>query len=101
MPIGVPDLRRFTLQGQGTQLRPLIEGTLIGQRNIFNRVQVSGPDVVLNPKAAQAVGLALHELTTNSMKYGALSSEAGGISIQWQTRRAPRQGRRINHSTES
>ena len=72
------------LQGQGTPLRALIEGTLIGQRDIFNRVQVSGPDVVLNPKAAQAVGLALHELATNSMKYGALSGEAGSIAIQWQ-----------------
>ena len=71
------------LQGQGTSLRPLIEGTLIGQRDIFGRVQVSGPDIVLNPKAAQALGLALHELATNSMKYGALSTAAGSIEIQW------------------
>jgi two-component sensor histidine kinase/CheY-like chemotaxis protein len=70
-------------QGQGTLLRPLIEGTLIGQLDIFDRVQAAGQEIVLNPKAAQAIGLALHELTTNSMKYGALSVDGGSIRIQW------------------
>jgi two-component sensor histidine kinase len=43
--------------------------------------------VVLKPEAAQSLGLALHELTANAAKYGALSGEAGRISINW--RRLP------------
>ena len=42
-----------------------------------------GPDVVLNPRATNALTLALHELATNAVKYGALSSEAGHVDVSW------------------
>jgi PAS domain S-box-containing protein len=42
-----------------------------------------GPDVVLNPRATNALTLALHELATNAVKYGALSSEAGHVDVTW------------------
>ncbi len=45
---------------------------------------ISGPDIMVSAKAAQAVGLALHELSTNSMKYGALSTSKGKVSIDWE-----------------
>ncbi len=41
------------------------------------------PDIVLGPKAALALTLILHELTTNAVKYGALSNEKGRVSLRW------------------
>ena len=46
-------------------------------------LKISGPDVALNPAAAQAFSLTLHELSTNSAKYGALASPNGKIRIDW------------------
>ena len=46
-------------------------------------VAISGPAVMISAKAAQTIGLALHELATNSMKYGALSTPKGKVSIEW------------------
>jgi two-component sensor histidine kinase len=44
---------------------------------------VSGPDIMLRPEAAEAIGLALHELATNAVKYGAISSPDGHVTISW------------------
>jgi PAS domain S-box-containing protein len=48
------------------------------------RIAMSGPDLRIAAAAAQAVGLALHELATNAGKYGALSTNAGRVDIRWQ-----------------
>jgi two-component sensor histidine kinase len=48
------------------------------------RIKVTGDDVALLPDAAQNLGLALHELSTNAMKYGALSVPGGHIALDWQ-----------------
>ncbi len=48
-----------------------------------SRVELGGPDIVVGAEAAQAIGLAIHELTTNAMKYGALSVPTGMIKITW------------------
>ncbi len=42
-----------------------------------------GPDITLRPRAANAASLALHELATNAVKYGALSMETGRIEVRW------------------
>jgi two-component sensor histidine kinase len=47
------------------------------------RFLVDGPSAALAPKAAVALALALHELATNAVKYGALSLEAGEVEIAW------------------
>lgn len=43
-----------------------------------------GPELFLTPRAANAVSLALHELATNALKYGALSMETGHVAVLWQ-----------------
>lgn len=47
--------------------------------------QVDGPDLELRPKAALALGMAFHELTTNAAKYGALSTLGGCVRVTWDT----------------
>ncbi len=47
------------------------------------RLAISGPDVILTTEAAQAIGLALHELATNAIKYGALANATGKVTISW------------------
>ncbi len=47
------------------------------------RISLNGPKLKLNGIAAQAIGMALHELATNASKYGALSTDAGHVDIDW------------------
>lgn len=45
----------------------------------------SGPELFLTPRAANALSLALHELATNAVKYGALSVDTGRVDLRWRT----------------
>lgn len=47
------------------------------------RTEIAGPDLMLSAKNAQNFSLALHELATNALKHGALSSAGGNVSIVW------------------
>ena len=47
------------------------------------RAQISDFEVVLGPKSAQAIAMVLHELTTNCVKYGALSGSSGRLHVEW------------------
>jgi CheY-like chemotaxis protein len=49
-------------------------------------VKIAGPPVFLPPEKAQNLALALHELATNSAKYGALSVANGTVNVGWQAR---------------
>ena len=46
-------------------------------------VTIDGPDVALGSKAAESIGLAIHELTTNAVKYGALKVPGATLGIRW------------------
>lgn len=47
------------------------------------QVRVEGPQVLLEPNAAQTVAIILHELATNAAKYGALSAAKGQVDLKW------------------
>ncbi len=62
------------------------------------RVRIDGPDMLLEPGAAQAIAVTVHELATNAVKYGALSVPEGHVHVEWS--RAP-EGRLLFHWTET
>jgi two-component system CheB/CheR fusion protein len=47
------------------------------------KITISGPPVPLRPSQAQTMALALHELATNALKYGALNAAIGHLSVTW------------------
>jgi PAS domain S-box-containing protein len=68
---------------QGAETRKLIDEELAPYA-MGEQVVLSGPEVQLLPATAQTVALAMHELVTNSAKYGALSAESGRLSLNWE-----------------
>jgi two-component system CheB/CheR fusion protein len=52
-----------------------------------DRVVIEGPAVALKPKVALSLGMIIHELGTNSLKYGSLSVADGSLEISWATER--------------
>jgi len=65
---------------QGSDLLDLVRSEV---QPFTDRVFMSGPTVMLSPQAAQSFALALHELATNALKYGALSTPNGRVIISW------------------
>ena len=56
----------------------------------LKRTRVEGPPVALPASSAQAIGLALHELVTNAVKYGAMTRDEGRLDVLWRVdARAP------------
>ncbi|MBO0757583.1 MAG: PAS domain-containing protein [Bradyrhizobiaceae bacterium] len=49
------------------------------------KVTLQGPPVDLPSRTAQAISMAIHELVTNAVKYGALLHEGGSIEVRWRT----------------
>jgi two-component sensor histidine kinase len=53
---------------------------------VADRINVSGRDELLKPKAAQSLSLLFYELMTNSSKHGALSKPEGTVTAEWEIR---------------
>jgi light-regulated signal transduction histidine kinase (bacteriophytochrome)/CheY-like chemotaxis protein len=65
-------------------LRNLLEseaGAYLGSR--AGRVRMEGPDVALDPRAFATLALVIHEMMTNSAKYGALADSTGNVQVTW------------------
>ncbi len=70
----------------GVEIEDLVRAQLAHFADLFGpRVAVHGARLSLKAAAAQAIGLALHELSTNAGKYGALSTDAGRVDVRWGT----------------
>jgi PAS domain S-box-containing protein len=69
---------------QGVDMEDLVRSQLAPFADLIGpRIAVGGEPLRLNAAAAQALGLALHELATNAGKYGALSTGAGHVDVGW------------------
>jgi PAS domain S-box-containing protein len=69
---------------EGANLRKIVTEAIAPYSNAReDRLHLTGPDVRLPPRMALALAMALQELATNAVKYGALSNEAGKIAIEW------------------
>lgn len=71
---------------QDIDLRALVESELAAhadQTSRPDRIKVEGPAVALPAISAQALGLGVHELATNAVKYGALAHPQGQLSVTW------------------
>ncbi|HXR94265.1 MAG TPA: PAS domain S-box protein, partial [Rhizomicrobium sp.] len=71
------------LESGGFEGAPLAEVIRLELESFTGRYQMAGPDLALNPKAAQTFALLVHELATNATKHGALSNPGGRIAIDW------------------
>jgi PAS domain S-box-containing protein len=77
---------------QGTSLSEIVSEELALHGGEQRGLSLSGEDVALSPRHALALSMALHELGTNAIKYGALSRPQGSIRVEWAVERD-------NHST--
>ena len=76
-------------------LRQVLENELTPYRNGADHIRLDGPDVALPPRYVLAIGMTMHELTTNAAKYGALSTERGQIRVTWRVMHEEAGGRRL------
>jgi PAS domain S-box-containing protein len=68
----------------GASLNQLIRSQLQHFGDLLDtRILIDGTDIILQPEAAQNIGIVLHELSTNAAKFGALSVETGVVKVSW------------------
>jgi PAS domain S-box-containing protein len=68
----------------GADLRSLVREELAPYcQDAELRVRIEGSSLALEPNTAQSMAVAVHELTTNAVKYGALSVPTGHVQVEW------------------
>ncbi len=71
------------MDGPGVSLAALIETTLAPYRSPLLTAKLAGPDIALTSGSITPLGLVLHEMTTNAVKYGAWGQAGGEIAVEW------------------
>lgn len=66
-----------------TPILDVIEAALALHRTGEGRFNVAGPSLKVTPRQALSVSLAINELATNALKYGALSTPGGKVDVSW------------------
>ena len=69
----------------GASIITIVQDELGAQAHYEGQYTIEGPDLLLAPKAAEVLTLAVHELSTNALKYGALASPQGHVTVRWTT----------------
>jgi two-component sensor histidine kinase len=73
----------------GPELEDLIRTELTANAVADVQLSITGPSLRLVPRAAETIALTLHELTTNALKFGALTVPEGRIGVNWRIASAP------------
>lgn len=68
----------------GAEIRDIINGELKPYDEGLKHVLIEGPILRLPTETALTFGMAIHELATNAVKYGALSTSEGNIQVRWE-----------------
>jgi two-component system CheB/CheR fusion protein len=69
---------------QGIELREIVRAAMGGQvAESDHALRLSGPEIMLRANSAATLGMVFHELSTNAVKYGALSVPAGRVEVEW------------------
>ena len=80
---------------KSADLRDIVQGAtaphLARSQESQDQIVIEGEPIMVTPRVALTLALALHELTTNAAKYGALSAPAGRIEVSWRIERRPSQ----------
>lgn len=81
---------------QGVPLSDLVRSQLAHLEDLIgDRIALKGPPLIISAAASQSFSMALHELATNAVKYGALSNSDGRVDIEWGVREHDAEGRRF------
>lgn len=78
--------RSVRLMTRGDWDRVPLDGLAHAGLDLFglgDRIAIEGPAVTVSGSLGQSIGMALHELATNALKYGALSVPGGRVSLRW------------------
>jgi two-component sensor histidine kinase len=74
----------FQAAGDAVSMRAITDLTFAPYRGKgTDRVRTAGPDLTLTGESSTTLALCLHELTTNAIKYGALSVPDGSVTFEW------------------
>lgn len=73
-----------TAPGQSADMSSIIKDQLgVYMKFAGDRIEFSGPDVAITSGQAKAISMVVHELATNSLKYGAIREENGRVTVSW------------------